>query len=168
MNDVQTIGEASCPQREHTALQNNKVHSFTAFLFLRAIFACLDPNPEPADQNPCGSMLIWIHSTQLWRNYCIKYQFIANSSKNWICKQHLWCEDVNTTFIKCKAITDTSLLIFIQMHEKLYRFKSKQTQRYKDYTHKEFEIREPCHYLRSLKLSDTFHILVHKRKGLKN
>ncbi len=49
MKDVQTIGEkASGPQREHTALQNNKVHSFTAFLFLGAIFACLDPNPESA------------------------------------------------------------------------------------------------------------------------
>ncbi len=63
MKDVQPIGEASGRQREHTALQNNKVHSFTAFLFLRAIFACLDPNPEPADQNQWGSMRIWIHHT---------------------------------------------------------------------------------------------------------
>jgi hypothetical protein len=69
MKDVQTTGEASGRQREHTALQNNKVHSFTAFLFLRAIFACPDPNPEPADQNQCGSMRIWIHHTGIMTKY---------------------------------------------------------------------------------------------------
>jgi hypothetical protein len=42
----------SALKREHPAVQNLKF--FPVFLFLRVIFALLDP--DPADQNQCGSM----------------------------------------------------------------------------------------------------------------
>ncbi len=40
-------------KREYPALQNLKFLPF--FLFLCVIFALLDPDPDPADQNQCGS-----------------------------------------------------------------------------------------------------------------
>jgi hypothetical protein len=46
----------SALKREHPALQNMKILYF--FLFLRVVFALLDPDPDPATQinaDPCGS-----------------------------------------------------------------------------------------------------------------
>jgi hypothetical protein len=63
MKDVQATGEASSPQREHPALQNMK-YLRRFFLFLWVIFALLDPDPDLADHNQCGSMRIYNTGTK--------------------------------------------------------------------------------------------------------
>jgi hypothetical protein len=54
MKDVQDTGEAFRLKREHDlAYQTFKF--LHMFLFLWVIFTLLDPDPDPADQNKCGS-----------------------------------------------------------------------------------------------------------------
>ena len=61
IKDAQATGEAFSPQKPHPALENLKF--LPCFLFLWVIFALLDP--DPADQNQCGSMQIWIRNAVL-------------------------------------------------------------------------------------------------------
>jgi hypothetical protein len=60
MQDVQSIGKSLALKREHAALEDMKFSY--SFLFLWVIFALLDSDPDPADQNQCGSTRIRIHN----------------------------------------------------------------------------------------------------------
>jgi hypothetical protein len=51
IKDVQATGEAFSPQKRTS--RTSKLGNFSLFIFLSVIFAVL--NPDPADQNQCGS-----------------------------------------------------------------------------------------------------------------
>ncbi len=54
MKEVQATGEIFIPQKLTSSIPNLKL--------LRIIFA--PPDPDPADQNECGSVRIRIHNTE--------------------------------------------------------------------------------------------------------
>jgi hypothetical protein len=61
MKDIQAI-EASSPPKRLSSISKLNIFYYAAFL---VIFALLDPDPGPADENQCGSMQVRIHNTAL-------------------------------------------------------------------------------------------------------
>ncbi len=57
---------SSALKRKHPALQNNILYRYIFFLFSFSVghfgLAHLDPDPEPADQNQCGSVSTTMHT----------------------------------------------------------------------------------------------------------
>jgi hypothetical protein len=53
MKDVQDTGKAFSPQKRTSS--TSKLEISLLFSFFVVIFTLLDPDPDPADQNQCGS-----------------------------------------------------------------------------------------------------------------
>ncbi len=79
MKDVQATGEAFRLQKRRFRTSGDEFSSF--FLLFRDLFALLNPDqdphshrdPDPADQNQCGSLRIWIHNTVIIPNNMYRY-----------------------------------------------------------------------------------------------
>ncbi len=83
---LQGTVEAISPQK-----RTSREHQNLKFLFLWLIFALLGPDPNPADQNQCGSMRIRIRNTRPWINVTRPYTiFFLTQRKNIFELTHIW------------------------------------------------------------------------------
>jgi hypothetical protein len=71
MKDIQATGEIHNLKREHAGLQSTTVLNF--FFFLVDLFAHLDPDPDPTDQNQCSSESTTLGEAYLGKTWIVLF-----------------------------------------------------------------------------------------------